>query len=267
LNEIHNDKKSKNIFKKKFGKLIDSADHHTLLPTAVVDSRDFLPISFLEKGNDIQRCVAKVSDSEATGFLISPSLFITNNHVLRSREAAIKSTFEFNYQNDIDNQPKPICPYYSKAEIFYTNPWAGFDYTIVKLTGKPGEKWGYVSLINDACPQVGNNCIMIQHPDGRRKEIVLHNSVITDINPEGLIQYTTDSEAGSSGSPVFDIQWRVVALHYDHGDIVYNQNAGKPIWKNNKGLLVSTIIKNLKLNDKDDDVKQILKELEIYEKI
>jgi V8-like Glu-specific endopeptidase len=34
---------------------------------------------------------------------------------------------------------------------------------------------------------------------------------------EDVVQYRTDTEGGSSGSPVFDEQWRVIALHHKWG--------------------------------------------------
>lgn len=57
------------------------------------------------------------------------------------------------------------------------------------------------------------DCVnIIQHPKGRRKEIVLSNNRVTDIS-ENFIMYEADADFSSSGSPVMNQQWQLVALH------------------------------------------------------
>jgi endonuclease G len=64
---------------------------------------------------------------------------------------------------------------------------------------------------------------VIQHPLGREKEIVIRNNQVLDLrtgNGSGdeamgpFIHYEADTEKGSSGSPVLNDQWEVVALHH-----------------------------------------------------
>lgn len=58
---------------------------------------------------------------------------------------------------------------------------------------------------------------IIQHPKGRRKEIVISNNW-TLLVFEDFITYEADADFSSSGSPVFNQQWQLVALH--HGSII-----------------------------------------------
>lgn len=53
---------------------------------------------------------------------------------------------------------------------------------------------------------------IIQHPRGRRKEIVLSNNRLKEMSPDYL-EYTADIDFSSSGSPVFNQQWQLVGLH------------------------------------------------------
>ena len=53
---------------------------------------------------------------------------------------------------------------------------------------------------------------IIQHPRGRRKEIVLSNNRLKKMSPDYL-EYTADIDFSSSGSPVFNQQWQLVGLH------------------------------------------------------
>ena len=58
----------------------------------------------------------------------------------------------------------------------------------------------------------GDSVIIIQHPRGRRKEIVLSNNRLKTMSLNYL-QYTADVDFSSSGSPVFNQQWKLVGLH------------------------------------------------------
>ena len=65
----------------------------------------------------------------------------------------------------------------------------------------------------DVPVRVGDRVYIIQHPNGGVKKIGMHHNLVRFVD-EDVLQYWTDTEAGSSGSPVFDEQWRLVALHH-----------------------------------------------------
>lgn len=60
---------------------------------------------------------------------------------------------------------------------------------------------------------LGDPLNLIQHPKGRRKEIVIYNNRIQKIY-QHFIQYETDAEPGSSGSPLLNSHWQLVGLHH-----------------------------------------------------
>ncbi|MEH2279914.1 MAG: LamG-like jellyroll fold domain-containing protein [Nostoc sp.] len=66
--------------------------------------------------------------------------------------------------------------------------------------------------LNDYLP--GDQVIIVQHPKGRKKEIALNDKVIDDGLYKNFLRYRTDSDYGSSGSPVFNNKWQLVALHH-----------------------------------------------------
>ncbi len=79
---------------------------------------------------------------------------------------------------------------------------------------------------------------IIQHPLGREKEIVLRENRLLDLaTREGdeaqlgpFLHYEGDTEKGSSGSPVLNDQWEVVALH--HSGVPKTDARGR--WLNKK---------------------------------
>ena len=62
---------------------------------------------------------------------------------------------------------------------------------------------------------LGDPVIIVQHPRGRRKQVVVTNNRVTDNGIyKNFLRYTADSEPGASGSPVFNTNWQLVALNH-----------------------------------------------------
>lgn len=61
----------------------------------------------------------------------------------------------------------------------------------------------------------GDAVIIVQHPKGKQKQIVLsNNEIIKNGLYQGVLRYKAQSNYGSSGSPVFNTHWKLVALHH-----------------------------------------------------
>jgi V8-like Glu-specific endopeptidase len=61
-------------------------------------------------------------------------------------------------------------------------------------------------------PEEGDRVYIIQHPEGLPKQIGMHRNLVVHVD-DRVVQYLTDTKGGSSGSPVFNDRWGVVALH------------------------------------------------------
>jgi endonuclease G len=62
---------------------------------------------------------------------------------------------------------------------------------------------------------IGEYLTIIQHPRGERKQVcVRENKLLKYAENEPWVWYQTDTVGGSSGSPVFNTSWDVVALHH-----------------------------------------------------
>jgi hypothetical protein len=76
---------------------------------------------------------------------------------------------------------------------------------------------------------------IVQHPDGKPLKMALATNGIIRLSDNGLrLRHRTNTEPGSSGSPCFDSDWNLVALHHA-GD----PNWVKPEW--NQAIPISVI--------------------------
>lgn len=83
------------------------------------------------------------------------------------------------------------------------------------------------------------------------KQISLYHNIVTHTN-ERIVQYLTDTLKGSSGSPVFNSEWEVVALHHSGGGSKSDEPALMDGLKiRNEGILINKIIQFFKDNHKN----------------
>jgi hypothetical protein len=210
---------------------------------------------WLEKLARIERRVCRIEsngNAAGTGFLVGPDAVLTNWHVVQGSihgDVIEEMICRFDYYRLIDNTRQPGVPVavlgdgcvshrsYSQAETTDTpeSPEATedeLDYALLRLTQTigntkaGGSPRGWVSLpdYRVALP-VGAPLLIVQHPDGAPLKLALDTNAIIGLNAaKTRIRYTTNTESGSSGSPCFNMDWQLAALHH-YGD---------PAWQNAK---------------------------------
>jgi hypothetical protein len=202
-----------------------------------------LPISFLEVGLQAARAVVRVVRSDGatgSGFLTSGNLLVTNHHVLAAREEADGARIQFNYQKTAAGLDAPLEEAaLAPQEAFVTS--ADDDWTAVRVQGTPNAVWGALPLVR-ATPQRDDFVTIIQHPGGGPKQIALYHNVVVYADAR-RVQYLTDTLPGSSGSPVFDTAWRVVALHHSGGWL--REPGSKQTYYRNEGIHAGVVIDGL----------------------
>jgi endonuclease G, mitochondrial len=197
----------------------------------------FLPRQFsfeadvgnLRRGLELANSVCKITFTDrppqesGTGVLIAPGLVLTNYHVLSLKEGAdlneiAKSArFEFGYVspkfNEItrhqslksaENQPVPA-----------SSPIHELDYALLRLS--PDEDFSTEPVPFDSSLRLMPNSPlnMLQHPEGEEMKVSLSNNGVVKSNEDrGLVLYVNSTKRGSSGSPCFDSDWNLVALHH-----------------------------------------------------
>jgi endonuclease G len=235
----------------------------------IIGNSDLLGVDFLELAISISRAIGRVrcGNIYATGVLIGPRLMMTNNHVIGEKNNGDGWKIEMDYQRNSSGEMMAVHTYdVDPSLFFYTNPT--LDYTIVGMGNlsdrkRPIAAYGWVKLVADTGKiEVGDPINIIQHPEGDLKQIAFReNKVIalTNAKPD-FLDYTTDTQEGSSGSGCFNDQWELVALHHssiprtDAENHILTKSA--QVWKQgqstvdiewigNEGVRVSAIVKDL----------------------
>lgn len=209
----------------------------------------------------------------ATGFMVSYHLLLTNWHVFKTKESVADSEVQFFYELDIHGSPGSAVSFALDANRFYYAS-KELDYCFVAvspmdITGTRSiNDIGYLFL-DPALGKLGNEeeeaLNIIHHPDGDYKQLSIRENLFIKIAPTS-IWYKTDTAPGSSGSPVFNDQWQVVALHHmgvgqknAAGDYIDKEgrviplvngtiDASRVVWIANEGIRISVILKDIALN-------------------
>ncbi|MBM4128065.1 MAG: trypsin-like peptidase domain-containing protein, partial [Nitrospira sp.] len=261
-----------------------------LLERVIGKTRDFLFVDFLEKGlvasRSVGRVVTKLGNgrfSYGTGFMVSPKLLLTNHHVLPSAEEAGQSTIEFNYQRDRFGRDLTAQSFQLDPATFFLNDKI-LDFALVAVgpAGKSAALGQYLwcPLRPDAGKVIGGEPInIIQHPKGDRKQVVVReNRLIDSLDGADLFyHYEADTEPGSSGSPVFNDQWEVVAIHHSgvpkqnaNGDFLdidggiwrKGDDPSRLNWVANEGVRISKLVQHIAgANVQGVEQKRLVREL------
>lgn len=220
-----------------------STDEETL-EKIIGGSSQLLPISFLEKGVSVSSSIGRIInpiDEVGTGFIIGNNFVVTNHHVLPNEDVASESIIEFNFQQSVSGADV-------LSETFHFFPEDGFqtsvknDLTIVKLSADVSKKYGEINLDKTTDVSTGERVSIIQHPGGLHKQVALHDNHIV-YSDENIIQYLTDTMPGSSGSPVFNQNWELVAIHHS-GGWLREANSKKKYFRN-EGIKVKHLLELL----------------------
>lgn len=244
-------------------------------------------VNFLARGTRAAAAVARISRCDrgreipvGTGSLVSPQLLLTNNHVLPTPAAAASVVVEFRAESGIDNVPDPTARYRLVPEDFFVTD-EHLDYTLVRVAPGPdgvaaGVMFGWNPLIAEPGKiVVGEAMNIVGHPMGRLKEISIRNNRL-DLQLDEFLHYSSDTEPGNSGSPVFNDQWEIVALH--HSGVPKKDDGGRILrkdgtpwrpgdgedtidWIANEGVRVSVLLRHLGAGHYDAARRALLDEL------
>lgn len=189
-------------------------------------------------------CMLKVRNAFGqffgTGFRIGPALILTNHHVLYPyNQAATEVHVDFGF--DVDAAGRSLNATALTGLPKSIRGEADDDWAVIEVADMQ-DHWPILPIDAAPEPAVGQPAYILQHPGGQRKRLGFVRNTISDIEA-GKLRYLTDTEPGSSGSPVFDADGQVIALHHAGGEPV--SVLGKPPISKNQGIRISRVWERL----------------------
>ena len=195
------------------------------------------------------------SSPSATAFLISRRLLLTNHHVLCSAAAADHHSIRVRFDDDEHGDPAPCYGQLRPADFFFTDP--ELDISVVAFSYPLGE---YVDVAATQ-PELKNpqlrqplvlretstpwhhadtRIIIVGHPVNREKQLSMsgHRDATTGVFPSSSMSYSSDTLAGSGGSPILDMQGQLLGVHYGSGQVDARG-------RRNRGTLASAVFNRL----------------------
>jgi hypothetical protein len=193
-------------------------------------------------------------DGVGTGFLVGPDLVLTNHHVFqdvfdnRYRPGDVVLRFDYRRSADgktlnfgtefrlapqwlVDSSPPSAVDRLADPGNQLPGP-EELDYALVRVAGDPGNTpvhpdtaevgipprpRGWESVPAAARPPAADSPLFImQHPKGWPLKLAVEplKSVLSENANRTRVRYRTNTLRGSSGSPCFDYDFTLVALHH-----------------------------------------------------
>lgn len=198
-----------------------------------------------------------------TGFLVGPSTVLTNYHVVekiisgQKQAASLSCLFDYKVLSDGSLNPGERFSLATDQGILLHSPYSAgeksgtpdtilpttdeLDFALLKLDRAVGNEpanapRGFEILPKGASFYTENQGLIIaQHPAGVPMKLAIDTQSVLSVNAnQTRVRYRTNTEGGSSGSPVFDMFWNLCALHHygdpDWNHPLYNQGVA-PLYK------------------------------------
>jgi Trypsin-like peptidase domain/Effector-associated domain 1 len=177
-------------------------------------------VAFLAEGLRVAASVVRLSARHRTGsyhgngLLVADGWILTNHHVLYDwRDGASPAQsiqIRFGYEVGLDRLERP-CDIYRGVPASIAGD-RGDDWAAVKIDGPIGADYPILKLSPSRPAAAGDRVYVVQHPYGGPKQLGLHDNDVTFVDDR--VVHSRTEIAGSSGAPIFNEGWEVVALHH-----------------------------------------------------
>lgn len=196
-----------------------------------------------------------------TGFLLAGApfglgpdpVFVTNAHVLSEtvvgaiRPPDARVAFEVESAaagNPVFHRVGPVLFSSEPGELGSAADAADrLDVTLVRLQAPSVPPVPLAAAAALPLVEARARAYVVGHPRGGGLQVALHDSHLIDIDDdERLVHYRTPTDPGSSGSPVFNAAWEVIALHHA-GSSTTPRLRGTGTYEANEAIALGAIVR------------------------
>jgi S1-C subfamily serine protease len=178
-----------------------------------------------------------------SGFRIADDLILTNWHVLHLPSDGTRATAvsaEFAYEDDGTGGVLPPIVIPCAVDSILADKTD--DWGVIRAMAPLRADWAIVRLSEAVDPAIGGSAFIVQHPGGERKRLGFVRNQVSSFDAR-LLYYLTDTQSGSSGSPVFNSDGQLIGLHHAGG--TPQQKVGKPPLAKNEGIRIPRVLAGL----------------------
>ena len=201
-----------------------------------------------------------------TGWLVAPRLLLTNHHVVVNRDEnePLPSAADFRRQGESvaawfdyhregqEHADVPAVEVVSSSEAL--------DYALLRLAESASLLERRQLALAAGRPDLprGARLNIVQCPGGGPLTYAIRNNFYVGPGEKAChLRYLTDTREGSSGSPVFDDKWQVLAMHHGAREVdpqMYKGDAGMSgvVKFHNEGTAIQDILDDLPADARDE---------------
>lgn len=203
------------------------------------------PVPFM---NGLRKSVMGIGRVELNGeacgtaFLVGKNKVMTNWHVVRDPKYVEQLSVRFGH---FVNEKKTIedGQVFKVAKLIAWKPPLELDYALLELAGDPTTEGKFNVLdLSSNLPNEDRIVNILHHPGGQPLKLSTQDNWVKAVKGDRVL-YLTGTEKGSSGSPVFNDQWELVALHHSGSPIPPSNFPGKI--EANEGIVMKAILDDL----------------------
>lgn len=168
-------------------------------------------------------------------------LLVTNSHVISTKPADWRTPRPSDVEVTFDalHGGGQAAPRFRVVENLWESPPTDLDVTVALLDGDPKPTTGY-----ELCPAVPTSTesriYVIGHPKGGDLAFSIQDNRFIASN-DTFLQYRSPTDPGSSGSPVFDDQWRLIGIHHAGGAKLRRLDGSSESHAANEGILLARV--------------------------
>lgn len=167
----------------------------------------------------LSRSVGRLEVLSGSGYSVCTAFFVNKNHIVTNYHCIPGRN------GGIVTEARIVMGYYRKGlaeniRVYQVNVLPvssdnALDYSVLETYGDGGREWGALEVAFRK-PEENEPLMIVHHPGGQEKKITRSGCLAGPISDfsESTLLHRCDTLPGSSGSPVLDLQGKVVALHF-----------------------------------------------------